>query len=231
MEKSLSDFEFCHNENNSSVQPKFFARADSDYLLDTTEGRKSRDPDGKAGIADEVSTEPHTINGNQSLHHQHKEQTTKPSLRHAKEDGENSQFDDLPLTNNLPPNGCERNGHKKKKKNPLPLKDETRQVGIIDENTPKQCRNITKLRYTIPTIITTSVMKENLEDKVGMVFSDTKDRRTVLAKMTPNSLFRDTNLATNHELLTVNGKLCKHLKYFICMHQTELASSHTFALP
>merc|ERR1719253_1866744 len=101
---------------------------------------------------------------------------------------------------------------KRCKKTGVPLKKETRKHELIDENPPKHCRTPSKLGYTLPTIITASVVKKHVEDRVGMVFSDTKNGRIVITKMASNSLFRDTELDINHEMLLVNGHRLKSAK-------------------
>ena len=63
--------------------------------------------------------------------------------------------------------------------------------------------------YTIPTINTVSVVKEKQEDRVGLVFTDKRDK-TILRKIMENSPFRDTKLSIDDELLLINGHRIKN---------------------
>ena len=73
----------------------------------------------------------------------------------------------------------------------------------------KEGTTILTQSYTIPKITTVSVVKESQEDRVGLVFTDKRDK-TILRKIMPDSPFQDTKLSIDDELLLINGHRIKN---------------------
>mmetsp|Transcript_779 Transcript_779/g.1648 ORF Transcript_779/g.1648 Transcript_779/m.1648 type:complete len:598 (-) Transcript_779:41-1834(-) len=227
MGKSVGDIDFSYDESNSSLPHQYSAMADVDTMKETQPQDRDRSKPRLSGHPTndivvegerELSIDPDTVSAEQSFQQQEKRSERKEKRserirnlirRNKGKNDERSQPDNFADADNTSLNGHDNFGHQMKAN--VPLTDDTKQSENMNENAPKYCKSNPTLQYTIPTIIAASVMKEKAEDRVGMTFTDMR-QKIVLTGMTPNSPFRNTNLAMGDELLVINGHRIRNAK-------------------
>jgi len=222
MEKSVGDLDFNYDESAVSIPPQCNIQPTKN---DTTRlrlpGCLTSDVENPTLGAEIVATnlneeiketacDPDAVCDGQSLQrHELQSEWIEGLIRsHKEKNNQRSQPDEFADTNITPFNGHDGNGHQTTSNIPSADAKPSESTNATKEG---YCTRNRSLQHTIPKIASATVMKEKVEDRVGLVFTD-KNQRITLAKMMPNSPFRHTCLGINDELLMVNGHRIKNAR-------------------
>lgn len=210
---SIGKIEFNYNNrNNLSMPLQYSAKAEQNSRMDAREELQPQcsystephfmmcgacntfehpTPEGHAVLNIDEEKKDTSCAFNDEKTSQRHEQPSDRRRRLNENNIQRGQSDDVPDTDHTP-----KNTH-----NRTPSEEDATEKNCSTVNTAPQ--------YTIPRIVSASVIKERAEDKVGLVFAERRHRVTIV-KMTTNCLFRGSNLNVNDEVLLINGHRIKN---------------------